>query len=105
MVDGPVQCPQCQGIYVVKYGKQANDTQRYRCNDPEYTRRIFLLKYHDIGRLTEIKQQITDLTRDGRGVRAIVRLLGVSAATVIDTLKKGKRSPTGNRIDALHVGR
>jgi hypothetical protein len=40
-----VQCPQCQGIYVVKYGKQANGTQRYRCNDPDCTRRIFLLQY------------------------------------------------------------
>jgi hypothetical protein len=29
----PVQCPRCQGIHVVKYAKQANSTQPYRCND------------------------------------------------------------------------
>jgi transposase-like protein len=39
----PVQCPQCQGIRVVKYGKQANGAQRYRCNHPDCPRRIFLL--------------------------------------------------------------
>jgi transposase-like protein len=46
-----VRCPQCHGISVVKYGKQANGTQRYRCNDPDCTRRIFLLQYHHTGRL------------------------------------------------------
>jgi transposase-like protein len=50
-----VQCPQCHGIYVVKYGKQASGTQRYRCNDPDCTRRIFLLQYHATGRLPAIK--------------------------------------------------
>ena len=39
-----VQCPQCQGIHVVKYGKQTNGTQRYRCNNPDCPRRIFLLQ-------------------------------------------------------------
>jgi transposase-like protein len=84
----PVQCPQCQGIRVVKYGKQANGTQRYRCNNPHCPRRIFLLQYHDTGRLPEIKQRIVDLTLNGCGVREIVRVLGVSSATVIRTLKK-----------------
>jgi transposase-like protein len=84
----PVQCPQCQGIYVVKYGKQANGTQRYRCNDPDCSQRIFLLQYHDTGRLPAIKQRIVDLTLNGCGVRDIVRVLGVSSATVVNTLKK-----------------
>jgi transposase-like protein len=84
----PVQCPQCHGIYVVKYGKQANGTQRYRCNDPHCTRCIFLLQYHNTGRLPEIKQRIVDLTLKGCGVRDIVRVLKVSSATVINTLKK-----------------
>jgi transposase-like protein len=84
----PVQCPQCQGIHVVKYGRQANGTQRYRCNDPDCTRRIFLLRYHDTGRLPTIKQRIVDLTLNGCGVRDIVRVLGVSSATVVNTLKK-----------------
>jgi transposase-like protein len=73
---------------VVKYGKQANGTQRYRCNNAACTRRIFLLQYHDIGRLPAIKQRIVDLTLNGCGVRDVVRVLGVNSATVIHTLKK-----------------
>jgi transposase-like protein len=73
---------------VVKYGKQANGTQRYRCNDPDCPRRIFLLQYHGIGRLPATKQRIVGLTLNGCGVRDIVRVLGVSSATVVSTLKK-----------------
>jgi transposase len=83
-----VQCPQCQGIRVVKYGQQANGTQRYRCHDPDYPRRIFLLQYRDTGRLPAIKQRIVDLTLNGCGVRDIVRVLGVSSAAVVNPLKK-----------------
>ncbi len=91
----PVQCPQCEGIDVVKYGKQANGAQRYRCNNLDCPRRIFLLQYHDTGRLPAIKQRIVDLTLNGCGVRDIVRVLRVSSATVIDTLKK--RPQVSNR--------
>ena len=104
MAVAPVQCPQCHGTSVVKYGKQANGTQRYRCNDPDCTRRIFLLRYRNTGRLPEIKQRIVDLTRHGCGVRDIVRVLGVSSATVIHTLKKGHRPPTGQQAKAPNVG-
>jgi hypothetical protein len=31
MVSVPVQCPYCQSTEVIKAGKQANGTQRYRC--------------------------------------------------------------------------
>jgi insertion element IS1 protein InsB len=91
----PVQCPQCQGIDVVKYGKQANGAQRYRCNHLDCPRHIFLLQYHDTGRLPAIKQRIVDLTLNGCGVRDIVRVLRVSSATVVNTLKK--RPQVSNR--------
>jgi transposase-like protein len=45
-----------------------------------------------------------DLTRHGCGVRDIVRVLGVSSATVIHTLKKGHRPPTGQQAKAPNVG-
>ena len=38
-----VQCPDCQSPDVVQYGKQANGTQRYRCDNPDCPRTIFLL--------------------------------------------------------------
>jgi insertion element IS1 protein InsB len=83
-----VQYPQCQSIAVVKYGKQANGTQRYWCQNRACARRILLLTYHDKGRLPAVQQQIADMTLNGSRVRDIVRVLGVSAATVIATLKK-----------------
>jgi transposase-like protein len=82
-----VQCPQCQRIDVVQDGKQANGTQRYRWNNLDCPRIIFLLQYQDKGRLPAVKQQIVDMTLNGSGVRDIVRILGVSSATVIDVLK------------------
>ena len=83
-----VQCPDCHRAEVVQYGKQANGTQRYRCDNPDCPRVIFLLQYHDKGRLPAVKQQIIDMTLNGSGVRDIVRVLRVSSATVIDVLKK-----------------
>src|SRR2546425_7525982 len=83
-----VQCPQCQRIDVVQYGKQANGTQRSHCNNPDGQRTIFLIQYHDKGRLPAVKQPIVDITLNGSGVRDIVRVLGVSSATVIDVLQK-----------------
>jgi transposase-like protein len=88
MVVVPARCPQCQGIDVVKYGKQANGAERCRCNHPDCPRRIFLLQYHDTGRLPAIKQRIVDLTLNDCGIRDIVRVLRVSSATVSNTLKK-----------------
>src|SRR5262245_64366660 len=62
-----VHCPECQSIDVVQYGKQANGTQRYRCNNRDCPRTIFLLQYSDKGRLPAVKQQIVDMTLNGSG--------------------------------------
>jgi insertion element IS1 protein InsB len=83
-----VQRPQCQSIEVVKYGKQANGTQRYRGQNRDCARRILLLTYHAKGRLPAMRQQIVDMTLNGSGVRDIVHVLGVSSATVIAVLNK-----------------
>src|SRR5215471_2642380 len=60
-----VQCPDCHSTDVVQYGKQANGTQRYRCNNRDCPRTIFLLQYRDKGRLPAVKQQIIDMTLNG----------------------------------------
>jgi insertion element IS1 protein InsB len=88
MVFVQVQCPDCQSTEVVQYGKQANGTQRYRCDNSDCPRTIFLLQSRDKGRLPAVKQQIIAMTLNGSGVRDIVRVLRVSSATVIDVLKK-----------------
>src|SRR2546426_12755043 len=83
-----VQCPDCYRIDVVQCGQQANGTQRYRCNNRDGPRTIFLLQYQDQGRLPAVKQPIVDMTLNGSGVRDIVRVLRVSSAMVINVLKK-----------------
>jgi hypothetical protein len=47
--------------------------------------------------LPAVKQQIVDMTLNGSGVRDIVRVLGVSSATVIDVLKK--KEPTITQVN------
>ena len=53
MVSVPVPCPSCQSTEVIKAGKQANGTRRYRCQNEQGMRRIFLLQYQDRGRIPE----------------------------------------------------
>ena len=89
-----VQCPECRSPEVVKYGQQPNGQQRYRCNNPDCRRRIFLLPYHNTGRGLEVKQQIVDMALNGSGIRDTARMLGVSSTTVMTTLKKKRRRCT-----------
>jgi insertion element IS1 protein InsB len=96
MVDVPVPCPHCQSTEVMKAGKQANGTQRYRCQNRQCARRIFLLQYQDRGRVPAIRRQVVDRARNGSGIRDTARVLGVSPGTVINELKKNKRSSTGS---------
>ena len=62
-----VQCPECGSHEVVRYGRQANGEQRYRCNNVACERRIFLVRYHHTGRLPEVKRQIVDMALNGSG--------------------------------------
>jgi insertion element IS1 protein InsB len=83
-----VHCPDCQGIDVVRYGKQRHGPQRYRCNNTDCPRHIFLLHYQHQGRLPAVKQQMVDMALNGSGIRDTARVLRVSPTTVITTLKK-----------------
>ena len=80
--------PNAEVMRVVRYGRQANGEQRYRCNNPHCKRRIFLLRYCNTGRLPEVKRQIVDMALNGSGICETARLLKVSPMTVMTTLKK-----------------
>jgi transposase-like protein len=79
----PVRCPPCQSTEVIKAGKHANGAQRYRCQNGQWERRIFLLQYQDRGRAPEIRRQVVDLTLNGSGIRDTARVLRISPTTVI----------------------
>ena len=89
-----VQCPECGSHAVVKYGRQANGAQRFRCNNLDCERRIFLLQYQNKGRLPEIKRQMVDMALNGSGIRDTARVLRVSPTTVLTTLKKRRLRST-----------
>jgi transposase-like protein len=94
MVYVPVQCPYCQSTEVIKAGKQANGSQRYRCQNGQCERRIFLLQYQDRGRAPDIRRQVVDLALNGSGIRDTARVLRISPTTVIAVLKKSRRAAT-----------
>jgi insertion element IS1 protein InsB len=89
-----VLCPHCQSTEVIKAGKQANRTQRYRCQNEQCTRRIFLLHYQDRGRVPEVRHQVIDMALNGSGIRDTARVLRISPTTVIAILKKSHRAAT-----------
>ncbi|MGN7612262.1 IS1/IS1595 family N-terminal zinc-binding domain-containing protein [Magnetococcales bacterium HHB-1] len=83
-----VRCPNCNTTNTVKYGKQANGAQRYRCQNPDCERRIFLLDYSGRQKLPEIKRQIIELAlTSNTNIRETARILGVSPATVIEVFE------------------
>jgi insertion element IS1 protein InsB len=94
MVYVPVQCPYCHSTEVIKAGRQANGTQRYRCHNGQCERRIFLLHYQDRGRMPEIRRQVVDMALNGSGIRDTARALGISPTTVIAVLKKSPHAST-----------
>ena len=94
MVYVPVQCPYCQSTEVIKAGKHANGTQRYRCQNERCERRIFLLHYQDRGRIPEIRRQVVAMALNGSGIRDTARVLRISPTTVIAVLKKRRRAAT-----------
>ena len=89
-----VRCPECGSEEVVRYGRQPNGEQRYRCDNRDCARRIFLRQYHNAGWVPEVKRQIVDMALNGSGIRDTARVLGVSPTTVLTTLKKKRRRCT-----------
>ena len=94
MVSVPVQYPYCQSTEVIKAGKQANGAQRSQCHNEQCVRRIFLLQYHDRGRVPEIRRQLIDMAVNGSGIRDTARVLRISPTTVIAVLKQSRRAAT-----------
>ena len=94
MVSVPIECPYCHCTEVIKAGKQANGTQRYRCQNDRCTRRIFLLHYQHRARVPEVRRQVVDMAINGSGIRDTARVLRISPTTVIAVLKKSCRAAT-----------
>ena len=77
----PVQCRHGHRTEGRKAGKQANGTQRSRCQNGQGARRICLLQYQDRGGMPEIRRQVVALARQGSGSRDTARGLQMSPTT------------------------
>ena len=98
MVFLQIRCPDCQNTDVIKHGITAQGKQRYRCKYPSCPYQTFLVAYSHQGRVPEVKQQILEMTLNGRGIRDIARVLHISPTTVIEALKKRASAPTHQRF-------
>jgi len=82
-----IQCPSCDGDEIRKFGKRQGK-QIYRCNNNNCDRTTFRSEYVYKACDPRVKSHILDLKADGKGTRAIGRLLSISKDTVTNTLKK-----------------
>ena len=80
--------PYCQSDYIAIRGKTQTGKQRYCCQNTDCLHQSFLLNPTYKGRLPKIKEWIIDIALNGNGIRDTARVLGISADTVINELKK-----------------
>ena len=93
-----VRCPHCESGEVVKYGTTTNSKERFRCKNAAGCGRTFIRQYASQGRVPQVKRQSVEMTLNGSGVRDIGRVLQISPTTVIEKLKKRRRSsPTSTK--------
>ncbi|MBF0455284.1 MAG: IS1 family transposase [Magnetococcales bacterium] len=83
----PINCPDCNSLNIVKYGKQPNGEQRYICHNPACTRRVFLLNYRNQQKKSPPKKevsrtQIIEMALNGVDISETARQLGVSEQAV-----------------------
>ena len=85
----PVNCPDClTSEKIFKHGFTKDGKQRYRCENPECSRRTFILNHSHPGRTKEVKDKIIEMSQNGSGIRDTARVLKVSCTTVTKELKK-----------------
>jgi IS1 family transposase/transposase-like protein len=80
-----VTCKHCNNA-CIKYGKQPNQQQRYKCKNCGKTQQgnYRRLAYSYV----EINNRIAGMVKEGCGIRSISRLPGVSTNTIIKRIKK-----------------
>jgi len=86
-----VSCPSCKSSQIYKAGRSANNTQRYRCDNPCCEMKSFMLEYRYKAYEPGVKKQAIDMAINGSGIRDTARVLKINKNTIISALKKKKR--------------
>lgn len=79
-----VHCPRCRSAQVYRHGQNLKGHDRFRCRN---CHRVFQLIYAYEARKPGVKEQITNMTFNGAGVRDTAGTLKIGINTVIRTLK------------------
>jgi len=85
-----IHCPTCGDTQVVKVGKSAQGSQRYRCQSSICATKTFMRDYRYQAYVPGVKKQLVDMAINGSGIRDTARVLKISKGTVISTLKKSQ---------------
>ena len=70
-----LQCPHCYSNNIIKSGKSSTGKQRYRC---KHCQKRFITDYTYKAYLPNSDTKITQLTKEGLGIRSTARILGIS---------------------------
>ena len=73
-------CRYCQSESIVKSGKNCNSKQRYQW---KYCHKRFITDYTYKAYLPDTDSKITQLTKEGLGIRSTARVLGISVTTLL----------------------
>ena len=96
MMDMEAHCPDCESLNVVKYGRQPNGKQRYRCENDQCDRRIFVLSRGERREMPDILRRAIDIALNGANVEDASRRLDLPRDTVMavfQLLAKFKAAP------------
>jgi transposase-like protein len=85
-----ITCPDCGSNQIMKSGRSASGTQRYRCQNPDCETKTFMLAYRYKACRPGIKEQVVEMAINGSGIRDTARVLKINKNTVISTLKKSR---------------
>ncbi len=86
-----VVCPCCgDKESIIKFGRSANDKQRFQCQTESCSTKTFILDHERKGWKRDVKESVIEMTLNGSGIRDISRVLGICTETVMSEIKKKK---------------
>ena len=91
MITLSLPCPSCASADIIRFGRNRNDQQRYRCRA---CRRVFCPQAKPRGTDPERQAQILAAYHERYSMRGIARVFGISRNTLSAWLKKSDAATT-----------
>lgn len=77
-----ITCPACGSNLIMKSGRSAAGTQRYRCHNPECKTKTFMMDYRYKACEPGIKEQVVDMSINGSITPMIGALMNVTLKSI-----------------------